>query len=151
MSVLKKIAYIICQWTWGLVQNIIGLCVFIVMIKNEHTVFRYAVVTYWDKRYSMGCGMFIFKGNHSYSYYSNEKNDKTNYDVLVHEYGHTVQSLILGPLFLPIIAIPSFIWASVPYFGRYRLRNGVSYYWLYCEKWANVLGDKICGNVREKR
>jgi len=148
MDALKKILFWICQWTWGIVQNIVGLLVFIVTLRNRHYVFRCAVVTNWNHPYSMGCGLFIFLGNHSYSYYSDEKNDKINYDVLVHEYGHTIQSIILGPLFVFVVAIPSLLWASLPFFGKLRAKKGLSYYWLYCEKWANVLGDKVCGNER---
>ena len=150
MAVPIKILYVLCQWTWGVVQNIVGLLVFLVTLKNKHSIFRCAVVTHWNHPYSMGCGMFIFKGDHGYAHYSDERNEKINYDVLVHEYGHTVQSLILGPLFVPVIAIPSLLWASIPYFDRLRSRRGLSYYWLYCEKWANLLGDKVCGNIREK-
>lgn len=149
MSVVRRIMYIVCQWTWGVVQNVAGLLVFIVLVWNRHSVFRGAVVTHWKHPYSMGCGMFIFLGDHGFPYYSSGKNEKINHDVLVHEYGHTVQSLILGPLFVPVIAIPSLLWASLPYFERLRRRKGLSYYWLYCEKWANVLGDKVCGNLRE--
>ena len=150
MSLTKKILYIICQWTWGVVQNVIGVSVFLVLLRNRHSVFRGAVVTHWKHSYSMGCGMFIFLGNHGHSFNSAEKNRKINYDVLIHEYGHTVQSVILGPLFVPVIAIPSFIWALLPCFSRLRLKKKLSYYWLYCEKWANILGDKVCGNIREK-
>ena len=149
MNVLKKILCILCQWTWGIVQNIIGLLVFVVMLRNKRSVFRCAVVTHWKHPYSMGCGMFIFMSDHGYSYYSDEKNAKINHDVLVHEYGHTVQSLILGPMFVLVIAIPSLLWASLTYFCKLRQRKGLSYYWLYCEKWANVLGDKVCENIRQ--
>ena len=148
MNVAVRILYVACQWTWGILQNVIGFLVFVVMLKNRHSMFRGAIVTHWNHPYSMGCGMFVFIGNHGRSYWSKEKNDKRNYDVLVHEYGHIVQSIILGPLFVPVIAIPSLIWASLPYFSRLRMRKGLSYYWLYCEKWANTLGDKVCGNVR---
>lgn len=30
--------------------------------------------------------------------------------LLVHEYGHTIQSMILGPLYLIVIGIPSTLW-----------------------------------------
>ena len=32
--------------------------------------------------------------------------------VSVHEYGHTIQSLILGPLYLFVVGIPSFVWCN---------------------------------------
>ncbi|MBQ2352398.1 MAG: hypothetical protein II394_09315, partial [Bacteroidales bacterium] len=62
MSVVRRIMYVVCQWTWGVVQNVAGLLVFIVMAWNRHSIFRGAVVTHWKHPYSMGCGMFIFLG-----------------------------------------------------------------------------------------
>ena len=55
-----------------------------------------------------------------------------------HEYGHTIQSNFLGPLFLIIIGLPSIIWAGC--FDRYRRKHNISYYQFYTEKWADALG-----------
>lgn len=63
---------------------------------------------------------------------------------LQHEYGHTKQSLYLGWLYLFVIGIPSFVWASC--FGWYRKKNNISYYDFYTEKWA----DKLAGIDREE-
>ncbi len=146
-SILKTAVCVAVQFTYGLAQNIIGLTMFLWNRKNEHFVFRNNIVTMWDKSHSMGCGMFIFLSSRR-MHYDTAKDQKLRYDVLVHEYGHTVQSLILGPLFLPIIAIPSVTWAFFKPVRRFREKRRLSYYWLYCEKWANRLGDKICGNKR---
>ena len=50
-----------------------------------------------------------------------------------HEYGHTIQSLILGPLYLIVIGIPSIIWAAT----HKKLASNKSYYWFYTESTAN--------------
>ena len=52
--------------------------------------------------------------------------------MLKHEYGHTIQSKIVGPLFLLVIGLPSIIWAGL--FRKYRQKNKISYYSLYTEK-----------------
>lgn len=139
---------VLVQWTWGIAQNAVGLLLLLVFARNRHFLFRTSVVTCWKIPYSAGYGMFIFLNDTNLDTYRDPLSDKMTYDTLVHEYGHTLQSLMLGPLFFPIIAIPSLIWASLPYFQRLRNRKGLSYYWLYCEKWANRLGDKVCGNKR---
>lgn len=54
-----------------------------------------------------------------------------------HEWGHTRQSLILGPLYLIVIGIPSIIWAAT---HRIIVPNK-PYDWFYTEAWANKLGD----------
>ena len=61
---------------------------------------------------------------------------------LRHELGHTKQSYMLGWLYIPIILIPSMIWASC--FNKYRRERNVSYYSFYTEKWA----DKLAGIER---
>lgn len=62
--------------------------------------------------------------------------------LLVHEYGHTIQSLIFGPLYLIVIGIPSTLWGFLPYFQNKR-NNGVSYFSFFTEKLANYLGEKV--------
>ena len=148
ISPLKPITILLAtliQWTWGVLQNLLGLVIFLICIRRPHAIFRTAVVTLWDRPDSMGCGMFIFLANQGSTGRSdNFKISKFQQETLFHEYGHTIQSLILGPLFLPVIGIPSFIWASLPFFDRLRDRRRISYYWLYCEKWATSIGNKVC-------
>ena len=148
MKAFRFFLCVIVQWTWGIVQNIIGLVLFLIFLTNRHFVFRSSVVTYWKIPYSAGCGMFIFLNAEDMEMGGKGVNSKMDYDLLVHEYGHCLQSILMGPLFLPVIAIPSIIWAALPYFERFRKRKGLSYYQFYCEKWANKLGDRVCGNRR---
>ena len=54
-----------------------------------------------------------------------------------HEWGHTRQSLILGPLYLVVIGIPSIIWAAT----HRTIAPNTSYFDFFTEKWANKLGD----------
>lgn len=128
--------YLLLQWTWGILQNLAGLFVFLLNIRREHRIFHGAVVTSWDNPgYSTGLGMFIF---------ISDRIPEDDYKrTLVHEYGHTVQSAILGVLFLPVVGIPSMLWAVTPAFKRYRREKRVSYYRFYPERWANYLGEKI--------
>ena len=55
-----------------------------------------------------------------------------------HEFGHTRQSMMLGPLYLLIIGLPSIIHAMF-HSGYCKNRD---YYHFYTEKWANKLADK---------
>ena len=70
------------------------------------------------------------------------------YNTRIHEYGHTWQCLLLGPLYYLIVAIPSVIWCNC--FAKYREKNNISYYKLYCEAWANVWGEKGSGLKRSE-
>lgn len=63
---------------------------------------------------------------------------RNNQTVLKHEKGHRVQSRMLGWLYLPLIGLPSIIWAGC--FAEYRKKHNVDYYSFYTEKWADRLG-----------
>lgn len=52
-----------------------------------------------------------------------------------HEYGHCLQSRILGPFYLLVIGLPSLLWALWWNPGR-----SVGYYTFYTERWADRLG-----------
>ena len=130
--------FYLVQWTWGLTVNLAGGIAFLICSKIKgyrYQRFGYAYIVYvpW-KGGGLSLGLFIFmKDQHS--------NKKWTYNTRIHEYGHTWQCLLLGPLYWIVIAIHSFIWCNC--FAKYREKNNVSYYKLYCESWANSWGEKF--------
>lgn len=62
---------------------------------------------------------------------------------VLHEFGHVRQSRLLGPLYLLIIGIPSFLMCSAVFLldTRTPSRNNYDYYSFYCERWADNLGN----------
>ena len=96
-------------------------------------MYRGAICTEWDRNEGLSLGLFIFVWR------------RNNDGVRVHEYGHTIQSAILGPLYLLVIGIPSAIWANTPALEEARIRNHRSYYRFFPERWANSLGKRITG------
>ena len=134
---MKVFLFRLWQWTWGFPQTLYGLLVYLKNRDKKHTHYRGTIVTYWDNSGSMGVGMFLFLG-------TNHQGDRAN-KVLDHEFGHSIQSMILGPLFLPIMGIPSLLWANLPWTRKLRREKGVSYYAFYPEKNANFLGRLVTG------
>ena len=65
--------------------------------------------------------------------------------ILRHEYGHSIQSMILGPAYLPVVGIPSILWCRVPPLGRSWRSGKRSYYSFFTERSA----DRFGGNKRE--
>ncbi len=92
--------------------------------------------------------MFVFVTEEPF-FYEKLKNDYAKEEIsrrlLVHEYGHTVQSLILGPLYLIVIGIPSTLWGFLPCCNKKRVKEQLSYFSFYTESWANSLGEKVTG------
>ncbi len=141
------IIFIILQWSWGIIQNIVGAILFLANRKQKHFYYKGTIITMWDKEeYCLGMGMFIFM---SKKYTPDPKENLSAEDSFertkVHEYGHTVQSIILGPLYLLVISLPSGIWANVKALQQYRKKHKISYYSFYPERWANYLGERVTG------
>lgn len=143
-AVLDFLFYLV-QWTWGLPVNIAGGIAFLICTKvkkRRWQRFGYSYIVYlpW-KSGGLSLGLFIFmKDQH--------KSKKWTYNTRIHEYGHTWQCLLLGPLYYVIIALPSMIWCNC--FEGYRKKNNISYYKLYCEAWANAWGQKFSKMEMEK-
>ncbi|MFW5779968.1 MAG: hypothetical protein ACOCWI_00765 [Bacillota bacterium] len=103
------------------------------MCKTEK--FYDSYITYHNEQWGgVSLGMFIFVCASR----DKEWTDKTK----VHEYGHYLQSLILGPFYLFIIGLPSFIWCNNKKYRKLRKTTGKSYFEFYPERWANYLGGK---------
>ena len=127
---MRAFLYILCQCTWGILQTLLGAFVFLANAGGPHHFYHGAVVTEWRSRSGLSLGLFVFVGE--------DAPDR----LLIHEYGHTVQSMILGPLFLIAVGIPSVLWAGLPYCKKKRREKRISYYSFYTEKWADHWGEK---------
>ncbi len=143
---IKSIIYTIWQWTWGIVQTAAGAMLYVKNRKSMNYNYHGACVTVWKSKSSVSLGKFIFLSDDPFFFYEEQKKkyslEEFNEQLLVHEYGHTIQSLILGPLYLLVIGAPSSIWSFLPVFVKMR-EEGVSYFDAYCESTANTLGEWV--------
>ena len=134
---MKRLLYLLWQWTWGLPQNLAGGAIYLFCRLRGCPHFRYqgALVTIWtQKAGSMSMGRFLFL----YPGWAPK-----DHDLLAHEYGHSIQSLMLGPLYLLAVGLPSVIWAGLPALAVLRRERKISYYSVYPEKWASDLGARF--------
>lgn len=121
-------------YVWQLPQNIFGLFL-LLFYKKEKAYHKLNGRTFYYTD-EMSSGISI--GNYIIM------NRKDMKDSMRHEYGHSVQSRILGPLYLLIIGLPSLLWNIIdriivePAFGYKKSYN--LYYSIPWEKWADKLG-----------
>lgn len=132
-SALGRVAFAAVQLTWGAVQSAAGLAVALAHRGAPRCVFHGAVVTEWERNKGLSFGLFVFVPR------------LCSRRLLVHEYGHCVQSLVLGPAYLPLVALPSIVWAGMPALGRMRERRSYSYYRFYTERLADMLAQRVLG------
>ena len=112
------------SFIWQLPQNVIALFMLpflgkLKLIRNEHLN-----LCFMGEKMSGGISL----GNFSFVSPTSARHETS----IIHEnYGHAVQSHILGPLYLFVVGIPSILHTFH--------RKCPCYYHFYTEKWANNL------------
>ena len=129
----------ILKYVWQLPQNLCGLawkCIKkdsrITQVDNDDSRSVNAEVWLMKAGGGVTLGKYIFI---SQTYTDQEA-------VIKHECGHVKQSLILGPLYLVVIGIPSILHAALNGYIGCCTNHKEGYYHFYTEKWANKLMDK---------
>lgn len=139
-----KFLHFLIQFTWALPQNLFGFILTRKYRNGKKENFFTSKIYYHNEKWGgISLGMFIV--------INGKKDEDWINTTKVHEYGHTIQSLILGPLYLFVIGIPSMIWCNAKKYNAMRKEKGVSYFDFYPEKWANYLGEKITKQPAPKR
>lgn len=131
---MKRILFILIQCTWGLPQTLLGAIIYLKNRQCPHVVYRGCIDTKWNSRGGMSLGLFIF---------TPQKEDDRTEQVRVHEYGHCIQSLLLGPLYLIVVGIVSYTWANLPYFRKMRREKKILYTSCFVESWASKWGEWV--------
>lgn len=159
MRIIRKLLIIICRTlyvillcTWGFFQSLAGLVCFMTHIRCRHEIFNACVVTRWHSTSGISLGIFIFIPDEKWiveeNIYYSRRQVCTPAEfadmVKVHEYGHTVQSAVMGPLFA-VPGIWSVIWANSKHFQEKRRKEKIDYSRAWPERWANRLGERITG------
>lgn len=131
---MTKTLGFISDWIWQLPQTLVGY-IYKSILRERAELIEDGDTKVYQKPTSGGVSLgryvFVYK-------YSLRKELVTK-----HEKGHRKQSKILGWLYLPVIGIPSIIWAGI----HKKVAPNTSYYSFYTEKWAN----KIMGIEKEMK
>lgn len=116
----------ILLYIWQLPQNIVGL-LFLLFIRGEEKHSLDGITFYEAESFNGGISL----GKYIIVY---KKREST----IRHEYGHSIQSRYLGPLYLLVVGIPSLIWAAMYGVVISHKKHDYSDFW--CERWADRLG-----------
>lgn len=116
------------KYFWQLPQNIIALII-IYFTKAKFNGKEINGIKVYSKNFNFGVslGNYIILGD----LYLNDKTIK-------HEYGHCIQSMYFGWLYLLIIGIPS---ASMNLLTQWKILKSENYYKRWPENWADKLGN----------
>lgn len=141
MSWPRRLALLV----WELPQNLVGaallaasrLCgdVHSLAIEHDRIFVR-------SRTLGISLGLFVFYSEGDNRYFPPDPLMKR------HEHGHTFQSRLLGPLYLPLVGVPSSLRAlHAVLYREVTGRRWTGYFDGYPERWADALG----GISREER
>ncbi len=130
---MGRILFVLLQCTWGAPQTLAGLAVWLWGRARAwpRRGYRGAAASAWGGCSGMSLGLFVFVPGFA------------DARLLRHEYGHCLQSLVLGPLYLPVVALPSAVWYNLPALRRLRREKGLDYYAFYTERWADAWAARL--------
>jgi len=121
---------------WQFPQTLLALILLLYIKltgKYSHSEVYKNKIVFWSKntKWGVSLGEFIFM---SIQYHNNI--------TVAHEYGHCVQSLLFGPLYLLIIGLPSISMniLSIILFLLGNRKFSDNYYYRWPENWADTLG-----------
>ena len=131
------------QLSWGIIQTVFGFALFLKFKKCKHEIYKGSILTYVPDDFGgISLGLFIFVNG--------TKNENWIESTRAHEYGHTFQSLILGPLYLLVIGLPSMYWCNNKKMREKRKCDNISYYNFFTESGANFFGTRF-GRKNDKK
>lgn len=119
-------------YIWQLPQVLISLIIWAVLRNRKfytlpHRDFTVVRVEH-NRSFCFSLGPFLFTSRFCSS------------DIVKHEAGHSLQSLFLGPLYLLVVGVPSFL---LFWFCRLRKKGSDFYHSKYPESWADRLGGVV--------
>lgn len=140
---INKIFPVWCAWffiildtIWESPQLILGAIVKLIYAEHglrEEETYKHGVcqIQNWGMTSGVSLGWFQFT------------HPSAGKDTVSHEVGHSVQSVMLGPLYLLTVGLCSGIHALL--YKYTNIYKGKSYYDYWCEAWANKLSGAYGG------
>lgn len=129
-----KILYYVLNYTWGIITSLLGCLISLILIcinkkpEKWENIWYFKICKSWGGM-EMGT-MFI-------------RDTTSSESVNKHEYGHTFQNAILGPLFIFLVAIPS---AIRYWYQEIRSKKGLKnteYDLIWFEGSATYIGNEV--------
>ena len=122
--------------TWGFPQTALGLAISRMPTVQVRGTYRGEIVASWNRPRGMSLGLFLFLPHAELDRIEGGGDPF----LLQHEFGHAVQSAVLGPLYLPVVGLASAAWSNLPALQRWRTARDYDYYDFIVEKSASRLG-----------
>ncbi|HEX4415267.1 MAG TPA: hypothetical protein VH107_16665 [Lacipirellulaceae bacterium] len=140
-SSLIRAFQVVSHFSWELPQQLLGFLMGLFLLMrgtiNPNARFFKGVLFIETSSFKKGCGV-------SLGYIVIHGPDSPG-SLKQHEFGHCIQSRVLGPFYLLLIGVPSFLWATGWSYGN--LHRIVNYDAFFIERSATNLGRKYGDGV----
>lgn len=126
--------FFLWNFVWGIPQSVISLLLYLCLAPFvDHTWYRSACFFHWGHAWgAVTLGWVVITDDDWWGSGSPQREE----GIFAHEYGHVIESAILGPLWLFVITVPSLIHAQ-----WWKSHTEQDYYSFYTERWASKLGN----------
>lgn len=144
----QKIFYYVLQFTWNLPMTLFGGILALIAliakcfgVKVEFGKFYWVGFAKIGPDYWGGCdtGLFFLRDH------------KSEGDLMSHEWGHTFEGVVLGPLFIFLVAIPSAVRWWIDWFKQKKTGQGIDYNAFWAEDAASACGNWAVAQLNEKK
>ena len=148
---MKKLLYWLIQMTWGVLTFIPGLLLTLILKLGKRPTYKngYGFITTVGKDWGgLSLGPFAFCGRYNELDGPCPSMNMFN-RMRYHEFGHSIQVLFMGPLFIIVVAIPSAI-----RYWYYRLtptKKHKGYDDIWIEGFATIHGYKWIHNLEKEK
>jgi hypothetical protein len=139
---LPNIIKWISRFTWEIIQTSLGAFLYlgfkVMKFDHEFSIYKNSFYIKNDL-IGVSLGAFVFgTSKEVYALFGYADPTKEEENTKKHEYGHSIQSAIFGPLYLFVIGYPSVV---VNILTRFRVLKPANYYKVFPENWADKLGQ----------
>ena len=132
---MKRFLFYFLNLTWGLLLNIVGFGVAVVLLIKKKKPKRWGDCFYFE------VGKTNWGGLELGIFFLTSKTPSIH--TRNHEHGHAIQNCIFGPLFIPLVWIPSAIRYN---YRNYREKKGLPNKGAYDDIWFEDQATKLGTN-----
>jgi len=113
------------NYLWQVPQHLLGIIIMAFTNVSSTRIYKNSKVYLTNSNFGVSLGQYIIVPKWA------------DQNTIQHEYGHSVQSLYFGPLYLFVIGIPSL---TMNVLTRIKVLRADRYYRRWPENWADKLG-----------
>jgi len=140
---MEKVKYLLLYWLWQFPQKLLGTILAKALKAERHSLPTHGGMIEW-RCFKRSTAFSTFISGVSLADAILLSNNNGSEETVRHEHGHSIQSLRLGWLYLPIVGAYSAVFCNL--WDRWFHRGWHRYdrqYWYYVTRWTERWADRL--------